>query len=261
MLTDLDSLANLGYGQVARQANPLIVHAHDLAARITRETGVTPHVLPFVPYNLPAEDVLGREARKRSKEACGLDPEVTHVATFGLVDRRTKAADVLIDALAWLQSWDVPCHLHFVGPLHPREHLVLRRVATALGVADRITFHGRVDRPAFERWLLGVDIAVQLRTSSVLSLSGAVADCIVHGTPTITNARIASEMAAPSYVHPLADRLSPLLLAEAVVAMVGHGIDTTDDHEAERRAYLDDHSGVRYAARLLEALGLEVGGR
>lgn len=266
MLRDLDTLPNLGYGPVAHQAAPLIVHAHDLADRIARETGVTPHVLPFVPYNLPSDASLGHDARLRAREACGLDPEVTHVATFGLVDRRTKAADVLIDAMAWLGSWDVPCHLHFVGPVPPHESLILRRFAAELGVADRITFHGRVDRAAFERWLLATDIAVQLRTSSVLSLSGALADCIVHGTPTITNERVATEMGAPSYVQPLPDRLSPLLLAEAIAKMASHTAEVShraraDEREAERRRYLEAHSGERYAARLLEVLGFEVGPR
>lgn len=266
MLRDLDTLPDLGYGPVAHQAAPLIVHAHDLADRIARETGVTPHVLPFVPYNLPSEEALGRDARNRAREACGLDPTVTHVATFGLVDRRTKAADVLIDAMAWLRAWDVPCHLHFVGPVPPHESLLLRRFAAELGVAGRITFHGRVDRAAFERWLLATDLAVQLRTSSVLSLSGALADCIVHGTTTITNARVAAEMGAPSYVRSLPDRLSPLLLAEAIAKMASRAAadaahaGRADQREAERRRYLEAHSGERYAAELLEVLGFEVQG-
>jgi hypothetical protein len=149
----------------------------------------------------------------------------------------------------------VECLLHFVGSTHPGERHELMLQANQLGIADHLRFHGRVDRSTFEQWLFAVDVALQLRTSPVLSLSGALADCIVHGTPTITNIRVAEEMAAPPYVARVPNKVSPLLLAEAIVDLQAAGTDP-DAIETERRAYMRERNPRRYAAQLLGALGL-----
>src|SRR5438552_6771292 len=39
-----------------------------------------------------------------------------------------------------------------------------------------------------------VDLAVQLRTSAMLSLSGSLADCLAFGLPTVTTVDLAAEM-------------------------------------------------------------------
>ncbi len=66
--------------------------------------------------------------------------------------------------------------------------------------------------------LLAADVAVQLRMSSILTLSGALLDCIAFGVPTVVTQSMVDEIGAPGYVTAIPDRISPLLIAEAVVS-------------------------------------------
>ena len=118
--SDLDTLPFTGYQHLASAASPLIVHSAALANRIDVETGFTPSLVPFVPYNVPAGPV-GADHRKRARKALGLRDDVVHLATFGAVDTRTKCTNSAIVCASWLRDWGVPAHLHVVGPIDPLE--------------------------------------------------------------------------------------------------------------------------------------------
>ena len=90
--------------------------------------------------------------------------------TFGTIDRRTKAADVCVEVMAWLKSWNIRACLHFVGHAPPIELDALEYLATKCEVADDLMFHKHVDDQQYTDMLLAADVAIQLRTSSVLTL-------------------------------------------------------------------------------------------
>jgi glycosyltransferase involved in cell wall biosynthesis len=259
LLVDLDRLPSAGYDMVARQASPLIVHGRTLAKTILRETGTSALVVPFVPYNLPRLLAIDDEARTTAREALALANDVFHVATFGIVDQRTKRLDLIVAAIAWLRSWDLRAHLHIVGNAPLVERHALRRLARELGVQDQIVLHGHVSHSTLEDFLLGVDVAVQLRSSDRLTLSGALTDCIAYGVPTVTAERIAQELDAPSYVSTSPAITSSLLVAEAILSL--HDRRRTDIAaiDEQRRDYLTRRSGDGYAQALLTALGLGSG--
>jgi glycosyltransferase involved in cell wall biosynthesis len=256
LLLDLDTLPSIGYQVIARQASPLIVHGRALAERIQHETGVAAKVVPFVPYNVPARTLTEKEL-ERSRAELGLASDVLHVATFGFVDRRTKGADIIVGAAAWLRSWAVPLELHIVGEVSPEERRLLEQLRDDLELGDLVVFHGRVSAELLNHFLLAVDVAVQLRTSTVLSLSGALADCIAFGVPTITTQDIADEMDAPSYVQAVNSLTSSLLVAEAIDGLRQLRRTAFEKIEDERRDYLSRRSVDAYARSLLEALGLD----
>jgi glycosyltransferase involved in cell wall biosynthesis len=257
LLHDLDELPSIGYDLIAQLASPLLVHGRSLARRIEAETGVEPVALPFVPYNLPSVEVIDADVRARARETLDLSDEVFHVASFGVVDRRTKGADLIVAATSWLRSWGFPVHLHIVGSAPPGELRSLEELASDLGVERDMTFHGRRPRSEFEQFLLAVDVAVQIRTSATLSLSGGLADCLAFGLPTVTTHDLADELDAPPYVARVSSVTSSLLVAEAIAGLRGRRRDDSDI-EAERRAYLDRRSSDSYARGLLESLGLGV---
>jgi glycosyltransferase involved in cell wall biosynthesis len=208
-----------------------------------------------VPYNVPAR-ALTEEELERSRAELGLASDVLHVATFGFVDRRTKGADIIIGAAAWLRGWAVPLELHIVGEVSPEERRLLEQLRDDLELGDLVVFHGRVSAALLNDFLLAVDVAVQLRTSTVLSLSGALADCIAFGVPTVTTQDVAGEMDAPSYVHAVNSRTSSLLVAEAIDGLRQVRRTEFEKIEDERRDYLSRRSVDAYARSLLEALGL-----
>ena len=256
LLHDLDELPAIGYDLIARLASPLLVHSRSLARRIEDETGVAPVTVPFVPYNVPSVETIDRGVRSRARAALGLSDEVLHVASFGVVDRRTKGADLIVSAAAWLRGWDLPAHLHLVGAVPPPELRALEELATDLDVKGAITFHGRVPRTDFEQFLLAADVAVQIRTSATLSLSGGLADCLAFGVPTVATESLAQELDAPSFVARVPSMSSSLLVAEAIASLLERQRDDAAV-EAERRAYLDERSVDAYARGLLGALGLD----
>src|SRR5262249_37631075 len=216
LVIDLVRLPSLGYELIARQGSPLIVNGVALADRICRDTGVQPMVVPFVPYNVPEESDVDDGARARSRARLGFQDDVAHIATFGIVDSRTKGADLVVGAVAWLRDWGRPAHLHLVGAAPKGEKRSLEALATELGVARFVTLHGHVTSEPLQDYLRAVDAAVQLRTSTLLSLSGALADCIAFGVPTVTTQDIADEMDAPPYVATTGAAPSTLLIAEAL---------------------------------------------
>lgn len=255
-LLDLDRLPSAGYDVIARQASPLIVHGSALAGRILRETGVSPVVVPFVPYNVPDPEEVDEAARARSREKLGFADDVIHFATFGIVDSRTKRTDLVIGALVWLRDWGRPAHLHIVGDTPKAERGSLESLAAELGLASHVTLHGHVTAEALKDFLLAVDAAVQLRMSVLLSLSGALADCIAFGVPTMTTRDIADEMEAPPYVVTTGSATSSLLIAEALDGLCEYRREHAPMIEAKRLDYLASRNVDAYARGLLAGLGL-----
>ena len=256
LIRNLDRLPAVGYDLIARQASPLIVHGPSLAERIHRETGVRPEVVPFVPYNVPEFETIDAGTHERCRQTLGLSDEAVHVATFGIVDSRTKGADLVIGALSWLHTWGRPAHLHIVGEIPHDEGTSLASLAAQLGIAEYVTLHGRVEAATLRDFLMAVDVAVQIRMSAVLSLSGALADCIAFGVPTVTTHDLADEMSAPDYVVTTGLATSSLLIAEAIDGLCERRRRSPAAIEAERRDYLATRSVDAYARGLLAALGL-----
>ena len=256
LVDDPDRLPSIGYRLIAAEASPLIVHSRALARRIEAETGVRPFVAPFVPYNIPPEGAFDEETRNQSRTALGLSDDLLELATFGMVDRRTKGNEVIVAAVAWLQSWNVPLRLHIIGEAPPGERRALEEIARDLGISAEVVWHGRVPRRVLELLLMGVDIGVQLRTSDLLTLSGGLADCLAYGVPTVTTTDLAEEADAPSYVATVATTTSSLLLAEAIDGLRQRRADFAV-LDAERRDYLDRRSVARYARAVLDALELD----
>ncbi len=177
-----------------------------------------------------------------------------NIATFGIVHQRTKGSDLLVEVLAWLDLWKISARLHFVGTVSQAERALLESMAQERGVQDCLVFHNHMNQNEYSDMLLAVDIAVQLRMSSLLTLSGALLDCIAFGIPTIATQGMVIDVDAPRFVTAIPDRISPLLIAEAIVVNGKRRNTASEEIESQRLAYLADHSSDQYAAALLNSL-------
>lgn len=256
LLLDLDRLPALGYGDVGRVAQPLLVHSTSLQARLLQETQAEVVALPFVPYRRPPADAADVDARQSARQRCRTDATILNIATFGMLDRRTKGGEILVEAMAWLDLWRVPARLHVVGQVPSVDRAPLDEMVRTMGLQDRIVFHDYVDDAGFGDMLRAADVAVQLRVGSVLTLSGALLDCIAFGLPAIATQSMAQDMNAPAFVAAIPDKLSPLLVAEAILAHGHHRASAAPEIESQRLAYLADHSAERYARAMMAALPL-----
>jgi glycosyltransferase involved in cell wall biosynthesis len=256
-LSDLDRLPNRGFGWIARQADPLVVHSATLSRRLYEETGIQPRVVPFVPYNRPSLERVTSRVIAEARRRCAMKDDELQIVTFGIVDLPTKGVDLLVQALGWLDSWGVSSRLHVLGPVPEESFHALRALAIERDVLDRLRIYGAFSWTTHRMFLLAADVGVQLRLSSVLTISGTAADCAAFGLPTLASRSVAEEMQLPSYVHRVPDKVTGLLLAEAIAELADYRHSRTSDIERDRRGYLDRFSARSYAEGLLEALELE----
>jgi len=250
----LDELVDRGYAEIARDAQPLVLHSKSAVGRIAAETGVEARWLPMVPYRLPEQATLTRSDRQNARHRLGIENGTFAIGIHGGVDIRTKHADTIVEALGWLRTWGVDARVYFVGGC-PEQH-VLEGWAARAKVLDRVHFVGRVSEEVYRDYLLGVDVGLQVRTSRVLTMSGAVLDCFAFGVPVVASESILSEVEAPVYAHAVPDVLSPLLLAESLLGARDAGVTPTQI-ERERAEYVAVNSPEFYARRLLALLEIE----
>ncbi|HKN50543.1 MAG TPA: glycosyltransferase, partial [Actinomycetota bacterium] len=129
--------------------------------------GVLPHALRLLPGLLePAEPV---------------------VASFGVVNP-TKATGALLDAFEIVLQARPDARLRLVGPGSPGDLAGVRSRAQNLGIGGAVTVTGKVDDAAWDRHLSETMVAVQLRASTNGEFSGAVAEALAAGIPTVVSA-------------------------------------------------------------------------
>jgi FkbM family methyltransferase len=243
LLIEIDELPNLGYAEIARDANPMFVHSSLLADRVRSETGVNPIVLPFCPYRLPRESDPPRRRPPGSR---------LQLASFGEISITFKRHDLMVEMLSWLRLWGHSVHLVFVGGGDQREIEYLEELAESLDVGDLISFTGYLGESEYRTWLTEVDAAVQVRSSALLSLSGAVVDVVAFGIPLVTTVSIRREIVNAPGVFTVPDTFGSYQLACAALEALDRGAE--ESISDERRAFLAERSAVAYADQLAAAL-------
>ena len=235
------------------EAEPLMLHSPAGVAEVTRRYGRPATLLPFGLYRqLPAALFTPGE-RQAARSRLGVAPHQVLLATFGFI-HPTKAPIDCIWALELLRSWNIDARLHFVGsPL--MDTGPLDKKVRELGLEAHVRLGAAfMDEATYRDHLVGADVAVQLRTAGVGSVSGALADCAAAGLRSVASVGLADAIDAPEYVRRVPDAPSPLLVAEAVAELL-------DSHPAAglREAYVAGHGFDTYAARLCAALDLPRG--
>ena len=237
-------------GDLAAAARPLIFHARQPAALVAARFGINAHRLPFALYR-PFRGPIRAADRARARKTLGIAPEQKLIASFGFVGRN-KGVLAAFYALARLRRTQRQAKLVFVGA--PNDSLALfMTLSLSLGIADAVDFGaGFVAEADYRNYLLAADVALQLRENGEGNISGALQDCIAAGLPSVANADLADNIAAPAYVGRVADRLDPGEIATALEM----ALHAERDFEVARAAYCAAHSMDAYARRLLETLGL-----
>jgi glycosyltransferase involved in cell wall biosynthesis len=104
----------------------------------------------------------------------------------------------------------------------------LRALASDLGIADRVTFHGRIPLDAVPAVLAGADIALaptRLDRFTVLTVSGKVYEAAAMGVPVVASA-------LPTVEHDFPDGAVSTYPSGDVEAMAGAIIRLVDDPAA-----------------------------
>jgi glycosyltransferase involved in cell wall biosynthesis len=115
------------------------------------------------------------------------EPVEPVVASFGVVNP-TKATGALLDAFAIVLEARPDARLRLVGPGSPEDLAAVQSQAERLGIGRAVTVTGRVDDAGWDRHLSEAMVAVQLRASTNGEFSGAIAEALAAGIPTIVSA-------------------------------------------------------------------------
>jgi glycosyltransferase involved in cell wall biosynthesis len=129
------------------------------------------------------------EHKRQARAELGFADGDFVVAAFGMIGP-TKLNDRLLDSFLYSSlGRDERCRLVFVGELAGGAYGDrLRQRLDTLGDERRYSCTGRVDARLYRQYLLGADVAVQLRTTSRGETSAAVHDCMNARTPVVVNA-------------------------------------------------------------------------
>jgi len=254
-IDDLRLLQNAGYWEVAHKVKQLFLHTPMAKERILRETGLDPVILPFAVYRSPKTDHITVDMKARARQRLGFDqhpPETIHLASFGFIDTRTKMADVLVEAAAWLTQWGHAVSLHLVGSAQPQVKLSLEERAKETGISD-FNITGFTSDDEYRDYILAIDLGVQLRISPLLGVAGPLSDMAAHGTPALGSRGVCVDVDTPAFIDRLPDDVSAIMVAQAIEERIANPHDV-QEIEVQRRAYLAQKSPKEYAQQLLQHL-------
>jgi glycosyltransferase involved in cell wall biosynthesis len=162
--------------EIIEHSRRFLVHS-DFAARLARldanpEDEAKVGVLPF-----------GHPSGDEAPEPAGRNDAL--IATFGLTTP-VKRIDVLIDAMREVVKSIPRAWLAVVGDIHPeRDRKRYESQIEQLELSENVQLTGRADRRTYRDFLERSTVAVQLRAITHGESSGAVADCLASGVPTI----------------------------------------------------------------------------
>ena len=261
-LADERELKALLLGEIAMASSPMIVHSPVTAELCDQRYGITPDYLPFCIQRSWSKDEVSATARLHARTRTGVSSDEVLISTFGFV-HSSKAPEECIWVLDILRRWGIPARLHFVGDLKgmPDSGAGLRELAQRLGVGDYIRLWGDfVSEQDYQDHLLGSDLAIQLRTHGLGSVSGALSDCGAAGLATVANLGLMRSAGLPeSYGRVVPDALSPLIIAENLASLWEESAfsGTAARRAEDRVGYVTDRSPAAYARGLLQCLELD----
>jgi len=251
-ISDMRLLQNAGLWEVARNAQTFVNHSPASRARIALETGVEPVVLTFPNYRTPEFAQITPQLREDAKARLGFDPDRIHLTSLGFIDIRTKMSDLVIESAAWLQQWGYPVSLHLAGSGSEVEVVKLNEQAARAGLVDcEIT--GFLSDEEFRDYLLATDIGIQLRISSLLGVSGPLADLAGFGVPSVASSGLVQDIDAPAFVTAVPEFVSPVMVARSVEHLLKNPVPDSQ-REILRLEYLESHSPEKYAREFLAVL-------
>lgn len=251
-IDDLRLLQNAGYWEVANKVKQLFLHTPMARERIFTETGLDPVILPFAVYRAPATDRITVDMRSQARARLGFDQhpaQTIHLASFGFIDTRTKMADVLVEAAAWLTQWGHTVSLHLVGSAQPEVQRSLEERAAETGIFD-FAITGYTNEEEYRDYILAIDLGVQLRISPLLGVAGPLSDMAAHGTPALGSRGVCVDVDTPAFIDRLPDDVSAIMVAQAIEERMATPHDPVIMEE-QRRQYLADKSPQEYARQLL----------
>lgn len=212
-----------GTRRAMRQADGVIAVSADLGRRVI-DLGADPDRVRVILDGVD-KSMFCPGDRSHALRLLGLAPATRHLLFVGnLVE--VKAVDVLLRACAALAETRSDWHLHLIGegPLRAQ----LARLADALGISSKVTFHGSLAHEALPGWFRAADLLVlPSRSEGVPNVLLEASACHtpyiasdVGGIPEICGLG-ASRLVQPGQVQALAEAIGDCLASPPSQPAVG----------------------------------------
>ena len=231
---DVERLGILMVADVARSARRLLVHSTHAADMVERDCGRRPEVAFGHPFPV---------LEHRGEVEPGL------VVSFGVLSP-AKGTGLIVDAMAQL---DPSAHLALVGHVDDPYRSELTTHIAARGLQDRVTVTGSVGRDEYLGWLGRAEVAVQLRMATNGESSGALAETLAAGVPTIVSDSGTFRDLPEGLVVQLPTRSGPSEIAAAVSSILGSPAARERMSDAGR-SHASANSYAEAARRLVDTL-------
>ncbi len=249
-LANSASQPTLFYDEMLEQIEPLFVHSEGIRANALRLYGIDAEYLPFCVYRDFTPEDISVAARRAARDSLGILQEQLVVISLGIVDA-VKSPTKCIEAIVGLGRRGVAAHLYFVGQCSSGVRKALSKLAASSGIADRVHFFDEwISEDDYRRFIVAANAGIQLRAHFSGGISGALADCVAAGLPTVANDDLATAIDAPSYISRVPDRSTAEQVVDALAGCLNY---SADRHRQEhvRLAYSREHSFDHYVRRLL----------
>jgi hypothetical protein len=192
-------------------------------------------------------------AREDARTRLGVPKDRHLVISLGTVALGKGIIETLY-ALDQLRYWGVSPVVYFVGRIDPESRPQILGTAAGLSLLDSVHFHEeKCSNQTYRDYLIAADCALQLQVQEPGAFSGAYLDAISAGLPTVSNIGLAAVMNTPSFVRTIPDELSPLLIAEELLAF-HQAWDSEGTLETARHRNLTEHAMTNYSPQILKLL-------
>ena len=232
----------------AQKAVNTIVHGRTLGRNLQQLTSSNVITLPFVAQRTPNCD-----EQNSIKEISKKQNEPLRVGVFGDVDLSFKAADVILEAFAWLRLWKIKTEIRFIGAVTTETKIRLLSIAAKAGIQHLVSFSGRTKERTYRRELCNVDLGLIVRRDPRSSLSGAASDLASFGVPTLAPINMISEMDLPVFFTPIPESFSPITIAKLILDFIEKDQNPQSNFEISQK-YVKEHSPKLYAEKLMELI-------
>jgi glycosyltransferase involved in cell wall biosynthesis len=181
--TDFEKFMFPLFAHVARRSRAVVVHSEEMRDRMLADVpdvpiSVIPHFAP------PRPDELATMTRESARRVLGLPPKAPIVGFLGYVTI-PKQPEAVIEGFARLARELPDAQLVLVGKDHTNGRLGTWTDRPELRGKIRVT--GFVDLIEFYRYLLAVDVVVNLRYPTVVESSGTNARALAEGRPLVVS--------------------------------------------------------------------------
>lgn len=230
---------------------PILQEVRHVGSQIaqSRQTALDP-VCCHRPFR---RDELTAAARQEARYRLGIPSHQPLIVSMGRVSREKGVLECL-HAHEQLRYWSVSARLDFVGPIDSEMESSTLKTVDELSLAKCVRFHEDVlSNQIYRDYLIAADCALQIQALPLGGLSGAYLDCICAGLPTVTNLEMAQTVPRPSFVRTVPDNLSPLLIAEQVLAVL-QAADAEEQIETARLRNAEEYESISFSPHILKSL-------